>query len=354
LVPIILILIAIVLHGSWKNLSSATNFTNFSGENILLAITSSGLAFAFSGFQNGLLLANQIKHPKRAIPISLFVPIIIGMFVYALISLCYLVTLKGNSQYLLNAAAPLLGLFSLLGLHALFIVLFFDAVIAPLGTTNVYIAGSARVLYGVGMELFPKSALVKLNDKHVPYVALWINAVIGMLFLFPFPTWKELVNFLSSVVVFAYLAGPTSLLVLRQKQPNLVRKFKLKYANLCGILGFVCCSWLIYWSGLNNLSYLCITLIVVLFFYSLNRSWQKILFSLAKNGSLLIYLGSLWLIALLRSKNLIPFPLDNVFVAITGLVMCYVFVRISLPVSDLAINIDRVNLEVEAGDKVLS
>lgn len=349
LVPIMVALIAIVIYGSWDKLFNAINFTNFTSENVLLAVTSSGLAFAFSGFQNGLLLARQIQNPTRAIPYSLFCPIIIGVILYSLISLSYLTTLNGNMQPLLNATAPLLGLLSLLGLHVLFTVLFIDAVIAPLGTTNVYIAGSARVLYGVGKGLFPKSILVKLNQKNVPYIALWINAAIGIFFLFPFPTWKQLVNFLSSIVVFAYLAGPISLLVLRKKQPNLHRAFKLKYPYFSGILGFVCCSWLIYWSGLTNLGYLCITLIIILLGKSLSNNWhwRHLKSEIIHNSYLLIYLFSLWMISWLRFKNLIPFPMDCAVVGVIGMLACYVFLQQSLPADELAQNIAGATCDLE-------
>lgn len=345
LIPIAIALVVIIAYGSWHKFSNAINFTNFTGENVLLAVTSSGLAFAFSGFQNGLLLANQLKNPNRAIPLSLFCPIIVGVILYSLISLSYLATLNGATQSLLNATAPLLGLLSLLGLNSLFTILFIDAVVAPLGTTNVYIAGSARVLYGVGRGLFPKSKLVRLNNKNVPYVALWINAIVGILFLFPFPTWKELVNFLSSIVVFAYLAGPTSLLVLRKKQPDLERRFKLKFPYLSGVLGFVCCSWLIYWSGLNNLGYLSITLGIILFCYTFKLNWRNMFVEFFRSGYLLVYLLSLWFISWLRSKNIIPFPVDCFFVGIAGLIACYIFLEKSLPKEVLVQNLAQISID---------
>lgn len=331
LIPIIVALIIISSFGHWNYFSGKHNLVHYTGESVLLAVTSSGLAFAFSGFQNGLILSNQVKNPAKALPYSLFIPILVGLILYLALSVSYLACLNGNGGLLINATAPLLGLLSLLGLNWLFTILFIDAVIAPLGTTNVYTAVTSRILYSIGKELFAKSMLTKLNNNNAPVVALWVNAVIGIIFLFPFPTWKALVNFLSSVVVFAYLAGPISVLVLRKKQPLLLRNFNLIYPKLIGVLGFICCSWLIYWSGLSNLEYLLITLFIVIagyyFFGATDDSLKTIVVT---NWYLLVYLCCICGISFLRSKQFISFPIDNIFVAAIGLFFCYIFVHKSL------------------------
>lgn len=347
-IPIAVALIVIFSFGHFNTLTSVQNKVHFSFENVLLAITSSGLAFAFSGFQNGLILANQVKEPGKALPYSLFAPILVGLVLYALLSLSYLLCLDGQHQLsLTGTAAPLLALVALFGLNWLFTILFIDAILAPLGTTNVYIAVTSRILYSVGKELSPNSALTKVNKQGAPVFALWINAVIGVIFLFPFPTWKELVNFLSSIVVFAYLAGPVSVLVLHKKQPQLLYKFKLPCPNLIGYLGFICCTWLIYWSGFTNLVYLFITLaIIIAGYYAFNSKAENFKTTMAKNWYLIVYLASLTLVSFLRSKQLIPFPMDNLIIAAIGLVFCCIFTRNSLPFELLEENLVKTRKEL--------
>jgi len=342
-IPIGVALIVIASRGQWPTLTGAANFANFSAENVLLAVTSSGLAFAFSGFQNGLLLANQVAHPGRAIPHSLFWPIGIGLVLYALLSLSFLSTLDGDQPALMNAAAPLLGLLSLLGLNVLFTLLFVDAVLAPLGTTNVYVAVTARVLYGIGRFLAPNSVLTRLNRHQVPVAALWINGAVGMLFLFPFPTWKALVNFLSSIVVFAYLAGPVSLWVLRRHAVPVTRRFSLKWPYATALLGFICCTWLIYWSGLANLGYLWLTVSLVLLGYALMQGGVA---AIKRDGYLFAYMGALWFVSWLRDESRIAFPLDNLLVGIIGAGFCHVFVRHSLDSVTLRRNIEGAQREL--------
>jgi amino acid transporter len=343
LIPILVSLVAIISFGSLDNFFSLHNYSNFSWEHVLLAISSSGLAFAFSGFQNGLLLANQVKDPARAIPHSLFWPIVIGLILYLLISISYLATLNEDNHALLKATAPLLGLLSLLGLNAWFTLLFIDAVVSPLGTTNVYVAVTARILYGVGKELAPHSGLTRLNRNQVPICALWLNALVGMVFLFPFPTWKELVNFLSSIVVFAYLAGPIGLLVIRGKQIALPRTFSLRFPRIIGVLGFVLCGYLIYWSGSSNLGYLLGLLTLIMLGNAWRRRWERALW---RDAYLLLYLGGLWGLSLARTQEMLPFPLDNLLVGGLSLIFCLVFVRNSLSVPELEGNIAKLQTEV--------
>lgn len=346
-IPLIIALIAIICFGNWHYFISPHNFKNYTAENVVLAVTSSGLAFAFSGFQNGLILANQVKNPKKSIPYSLFTPVIVGLILYILLSISYLACLNGGDHEVINAAAPLLGLVAMMGLNWLLTILFIDAVLAPLGTTNVYVLVTSRILYSIGKKLYPKTKLTKINKNRAPSVALWLNALVAIVFLFPFPTWKELVNFLSSVVVFAYLAGPISVLVLHHKQPLLPRAFKLPYPNIIAVTGFICCGWLIYWSGLANLGYLFITLCIVTVERSIFRTkGSSLILSILNIWYLFAYLGSLWFISYLHSKHIIAFPLDNLIVSGVSLVFCYIFVRNSLPVEELEQNISMTKTEI--------
>jgi amino acid transporter len=339
IIPIMVALIVIIGFGSWHNLSLPYNLVKATPENIFLAITSSGLAFAFSGFQNGLILANQVKNPAKALPYSLYWPVIIGLILYLSLSLSYLLCLNQQQPALVSAAAPLLGLLALFGLNAIFVILFMDAVIAPLGTTNVYIAVTGRVLCSLMIYLAPNSRFTQLNKNLAPTWCLWFNALIGCIFLFPFPTWKDLVGFLSSLVIFAYLAGPISLLVLRGKLPDIERKFKLPCYKLIGYIGFILCSSLIYWSGYTTLKFLTETIVIVLLGYSLIKKHS--LAEFIANWYLVLYPLGLTIISFLHKLHIVAFPYDNYLVVLMGIFFCWVFSVSSLPVDAIKDNLAK-------------
>jgi amino acid transporter len=346
LVPIIIAWVLIILFGNFDNIHFVNIKNKISFENVLLAITGSGIAFAFTGFQNGLILANSVKKPKKAIPYSLFAPIIVGFILYSSLSLIYIACL-GSKELGFGSAAPLLGLVSLFGIHSMITVLFIDAVIAPLGTANVYTAATSRVLYGLVKDFFPSSLLARLNKFSSPSYCLWFNAGVGVCFLLPLPTWQELVDFLSSIVVFSYLSGPIALIVLRQEFPNLTRPFKLSHPKLIGYAGFVCCSLLIYWSGLRNLIYLTIliTAIICAYNFFIEKKAVSLFASFKNNFFILGYLLTIVLIKYIRQSGFIPFPLDNVVVVIASLFACRVFIANKINGAEINNNLIRFSNE---------
>jgi amino acid transporter len=347
LVPFGLAILFICLFGKWDNIVINYHNAPLSFENILLAVTSSGLAFAFAGFQNGLALANSARKPEKALPYSLFMPIILGGIIYLSLSLTFIACIPNPNKIPGSAVAPLLGLVALFGIQSVYLVLFVDAVIAPLGTANVFTATTSRVLYGLAKDFMPNSILMRLNKNSAPYICLWISGIVGMGFLLPFPTWKELVNFLSSVTVFAYLAGPIALIILRQDFPETKRSFRTRYVNLVGYAGFACCSLLIYWSEFMNLFLLTILLLLVVISYALISKTTNLVNSFKDSWAIIFYLVTLTLISYLRSKKLIPFPADNLLVIASSLIFCYILVKNKLSKTIIAKNLDTLNLEIE-------
>lgn len=317
-------------------------------ESILLAVTSSGLAFAFAGFQNGLIMADSAKDPKKAIPISIIAPIIIGFIIYSTLSLMFMYCLSDAGTNSISGVAPLLGLVSLFGLNYVYIILFVDAVIAPLGTANVYTTSTGKILFGIGREFFPKSILVKLNKFSAPHVALWINMVLGCCFLLPFPTWSELVNFLSSLTLLSCISGPIALMVLRDKFPNLERKFKLPCPKVFGYLGFVSCTYFVYWSGTENLLHLVYLIILGCISYWLIFSRKNPFIAFGKTWFLTAYIISLYGISYAHSIHMLGFPEDNYIIFAVGIIFAKIFMMSQEPREIISKNIDRIILEVEA------
>lgn len=58
--------------------------------NIFTALSAGGIAFAFTGFQNGLVLAGEVKNPQRNIPIAILGAVLIGFVLYFMLELSFL------------------------------------------------------------------------------------------------------------------------------------------------------------------------------------------------------------------------------------------------------------------------
>jgi amino acid transporter len=240
-------------------------------EQIFSALSLGGVAFAFTGFQNGLVLAGEVKNPQRNIPISILGAVLIGFILYFMLQLSFLAAMP--TEYLKDGWAhlsfpgdsgPLVGLTLLLGLGVIAMLLMFDAAFSPFGTTLVYTAATSRILYGMAENKHLPAIFLKLNRHRIPYVTLYLNFFVGCLSFLPFPGWQKMVAFLSSTSILSYAAGPICLLAMRQLQPSMTRPFRLPGAVLFSHLAFYVCNLMLYWCGFSTLWKLCVALSIAL------------------------------------------------------------------------------------------
>ena len=83
----------------------------------------------------------------------------------------------------------------------------------------------------------------------MPVFGVIFAAVIGLLFLLPFPSWSALVGVVTSASVLMYSGAPLALAALRKQKPELQRVYSLPGARVLAPLAFVCASWIIYWAA---------------------------------------------------------------------------------------------------------
>lgn len=237
------------------HLSSKTDW-----QQIFSALSVGGVAFAFTGFQNGLMLAGEVKNPQRNIPIAILGAVAVGFVLYFMLQLAFIVAIPQASlahgwQNLSFAgdSGPLVGLTLLLGLTTVGALLLFDACFSPFGTTLVYTAATSRILYGMALNRHLPAVLLKLNRHKIPYLTLYINLLVGLFAFLPFPGWQKMVAFLSSTSILSYGIGPICLLALRALQPDLKRPFKLARSQALCQLAFYVCNLMLYWCGFTIL-----------------------------------------------------------------------------------------------------
>ncbi|WP_419419215.1 APC family permease [Legionella sp. D16C41] len=246
------------------HLSSASDWVS-----IFTALSAGGVAFAFTGFQNGLVLAGEVKNPQRNIPIAILGAVLIGFLLYFMLQLSFLAAVP--AKYLTHGwehlnypgdSGPLVGLTLILGLTVVASLLLFDAAFSPFGTTLVYTAATSRILYGMALNNHLPKIFLKVNRHKIPYVTLYANLLVGILSFLPFPGWQKLVAFLSSASILSYSIGPICLLAMRKLQPTTQRPFRLKCALICCHMAFYFCNLMLYWCGFSILWKLDLALII--------------------------------------------------------------------------------------------
>lgn len=321
-------------------LQSAPNMDNLelhlgdtnSWASIFSALSAGGIVFAFTGFQNGLILAGEVKNPQRSIPLAILGAVLIGFVLHFMLQLSFIVSIPqkflshgwGALSYP-GDSGPLVGLTLLLGLGLVATLLMIDAAFSPFGTTLVYTAATSRILYGMAINQHLPKLFLKVNRHKIPYLTLYANFLVGIFSFLPFPGWQKLVAFLSSASILSYSIGPICLLAMRKLQPNTNRPFKLHASVFCCHLAFYFCNLMLYWCGFAILWKLDLALVIGLFISVVYN--RKSLFT--PNPPLywfLFYMTSLLLISYLGSFGgiaVLSFPMDLVvLLPLSILVLC--------------------------------
>lgn len=250
---------------------------------IFTALSAGGIAFAFTGFQNGLMLAGEVQNPQKNLPIAILGAVLVGFIIYFMLQFSFIAAIPAafvkNGWHGLSFpgdSGPLVGLTLLLGLTITATLLLFDAAFSPFGTTLVYTAATSRILFGMAVNNHLPPYLLKVNRYQIPYVTLYVNFLVGMFSFLPFPGWQKMVAFLSSCSILSYGIGPLCLLAMRKLQPERPRPFRLSGQFLICHFAFYACNLMLYWCGFDTLWKLDLALLIG---FIINAIYQKRFFT---------------------------------------------------------------------------
>lgn len=210
--------------------------------------------FAFIGFDAVSTAAQETKNPKRAMPIGILGSLAVCTILYILFAhvLTGVATIEdfrttGKEASVAFAINKYMIGYEWLGQFVTVAILFgFSSVIL------VMLLGQSRVFYAMGKDgLLPKY----FGDLHpkfqTPYKANLVIMLIVGLFAAFVP--GDVVGDMTSIgTLFAFILVCISVIVLRKREPNMVREFKTPFVPLVPILGVVVCLAMIYGLGWTN------------------------------------------------------------------------------------------------------
>ncbi|MEO7124061.1 MAG: APC family permease [Lacisediminihabitans sp.] len=238
---------------------------------IFTCISTAGISFSFLGFRQGIELAGETSNPKRNIPLAIIGSVGITAVIYALLQIAFTLAVpthilakSGSWAGLVfsNDAGPLAALASVAGLGWLAYILYFDAIISPTDTGLIYTTIAARVSYAMGRNGNSPKWLASNNRHGVPYWSLLVTFVVGVFLLLPFPSWQQLVGFITSATVLSFGSGPLVVAVLRRQFPELKRPFALPGKDIIPWLAFYSANLIVFWGGWDTNYKLFITILI--------------------------------------------------------------------------------------------
>jgi amino acid transporter len=221
------------------------------------ALPLSGIIFAYSGFEQADQLAGEIKDPGRNLPRAIIGSIVIGTLIYIGLQIAFIGALPASAiphglQHITDPAinaGPFAAVASLVGLAWLAHILRIDAFISPSGTGLIYTTGTSRVSYGLARNRYAPQIFGRVNRHGIPWVGLIFAFLFGLVFLLPFPSWRDLVGIIVGASVLMYAGAPLSVGAFRRQVPDADRPYRMPAAGFLTPAAFVVANLLIYWSG---------------------------------------------------------------------------------------------------------
>ncbi|MEZ0578779.1 APC family permease [Nocardioides sp. MH1] len=225
---------------------------------IFTAVATSGIVFSYLGFRQGIELAGETDNPRRNVPLAVIGSVLITGVLYIALQVAFIGALDPSildksggwaNLTFANDFGPLAAVATLLSLGWLAVLLYVDAIVSPGDTGLIYTTITARISYAAAKNGNAPQKLASTTDRGVPLVSLVLAFVIGLIVFLPFPSWQQLVGFITSATVLSFASGPLVFAALRKQVPDAERPFRLPGGHLIPVLAFFGSNLIIYWSG---------------------------------------------------------------------------------------------------------
>ena len=258
LAVITIVIVAFLVTSFHSGNFSSHGFATDGAHGIFTAIATGGIVFSYLGFRQGIELAGESRNPKRNIPIAVIGSVLITAVLYILLQIAFIGAVRpsdlAHSHGWTNLAfandfGPLAAIATLIGLGWLATLLYVDAIISPADTGLIYTTVTARVSYAMGRNGNAPRPLAHTTQRGVPLVGLFVAFAIGLVVLLPFPSWQQLVGFVTSATVLSFGAGMPSLAALRRELPDAERTFTVPFGDVIPFLAFYSSNLIVYWAG---------------------------------------------------------------------------------------------------------
>lgn len=303
---------------------------------VLTAIATSGIVFAFNGFQSPVNLAGEAKNPKRSIPIAVVGSILIAGVIYVLLQIAFIGSatphMLVNGWSHINLNSPFADLAMAWGLNWLVLLLFADAFISPSGTGMTYTATTARMIYGIERNGYFPKVFGRVHPKlGIPRPAMWLNLVISFIFLFLFRGWGQLASVISVATLISYITGPISVMVFRRFGNKLQTPLKIKGMSIIAPLAFIAASLIYYWATWPLTGKVTLIMIIglpIYLFYQAKYNFKGFAKDLKAGLWIITYLLFQVVFSFIGSSkfgglNIVPFGWDFLVITIASLIFYY-------------------------------
>ena len=220
--------------------------------------------FSYIGFDSVSTAAEECKNPKRDVPIGILASLLVCAFFYVAVA----VVLTGIQRWdTLNNAAPVANALEALGLKLTDRWVTVGALMGMISSILVYQLGQARVWFAMSRDGLLPAIFSRVHKVfRTPDFATW---VAGFFVAIPAGIFDigTLVNLSNIGTLFAFILVSIAVLILRKRQPERPRAFRVPFSPWLPIASVVLCFVLMASLTVENWVRFFVWLIVGLLFY---------------------------------------------------------------------------------------
>jgi APA family basic amino acid/polyamine antiporter len=207
--------------------------------------------FSYIGFDSVSTAAEECRRPQRDLPVGIIATLIVCTILYASVAL----VLTGIMPYTkLGTDSPVADALKALGFNNLRTIVTAGALMGMLSSLLVYQYGQARIWFAMSRDgLLPRMFSTVHERFKTPHISTWIAGfVVGIpAGIWDIATFAELSNI---GTLFAFILVSVGVIVLRRKQPDRPRSFRVPFVPVFPLISIVCC--LVLMMGLPLLTWL--------------------------------------------------------------------------------------------------
>lgn len=335
---------------------------------IFAALPAAGIVFSYLGFRQGVEFAGETTNPQKNVPFALIGSVVITGIIYVLLQVAFIGAVPDSmladgwgGLSFTDEAGPWAEIAIVLGAMWLGIILYVDAVVSPADTGLIYTALTPRLSYSQARVGNAPSGLAKLSKRGVPWVGLIVTFVVACFMFLPFPSWAQLVGFITTGTVLSFGSGPVTVAALRRQLPEQDRPYRLPGRDAIPLLGFLCANLIVYWTGwdVNWKLFVAVAVgYIVLVLHYLFSDRSKIPpFQFKSGWWMILWLGGLGVLSWLGhygegALDVLTFGWGELATAVLTVIVFYVAISQRLQPRDVVGNVERTHL-VDVEDDVL-
>lgn len=201
--------------------------------------------FSYIGLDAVSTAGDEVKDPQKTMPRAIIAALLIVTGIYLLVAFAAL----GAQNWGLfeNQEAGLAQILdTVTGANYWGTVLAAGAVISIFSVTLVTMYGQTRILFAMGRDGLLPSMFAKVNPKSMTPVNNTIIVAIVVSILAGFIPLDKLADMVSIGTLTAFIVVSIGVIILRRREPDLPRGFKVPLYPVTPILSIVACGYILY------------------------------------------------------------------------------------------------------------